>query len=129
MCRSDSQYLLKTYSCLIDSIDSLIIKFKEFNKIDKACYFTAYILLDVYYSVNKPLWRDKNNLNFLTKLENRACEFFEKYKDLWLKCSQKMVCEISQDLRKKTVSEGMLLEELTINQWLNKIVTDYSNKK
>lgn len=129
VCRQDPKYLLKTYSYLIDSMDSLVEKLKSANKMDKVNYYVAYILLDVYYTLNKPEWRDKKNIDYLSKVEYRAYEFFEKYKDVWLSCSQKTICDLSQGMRAKSVGEGMLLEELTINQWLNKIVTNYSDKK
>jgi hypothetical protein len=96
-------------------MDSLVDKLKTSNKKDKANYYTAYILLDVYYTLNKPQWRNKENLDYLSKVEYRAYKFFNKYKDLWIGCSEKTICELSQSLRAKAIQEGMLLEELTIN--------------
>lgn len=128
VCRKDPQYILKTLPCLLDSIDSLITKFIKTNKNDLAVYYTVYILLDIYYNVNKPQWKDKNSLEFLNKLELRAYEFFNKYQELWKQCSSDTIRELSQQLREKAIQDNMVLEDLTVNQWLNKLITNYSTK-
>lgn len=128
VCRKDSQYILKTYSQLIDSIDSLIEKLQKMGKEEQSCYYTAYILFDTYYNVNKPQWRDINNIAFLDKVEYRAYKFYIKYQKLWSSCSQKMLSDLSQKLREKAIKDGMLLEELTMKDWLNKIMVNYKDK-
>ena len=127
VCRKDPQYILKTLPQLVDSIDSLIDKFEKTNKHDKAIYYTAYLLFDIFYSMNKPEWRQKENLEFVNKLEYRCHQFFNKHKSKWMENSLGQVTKISQLLRTKMVSEGMLLENMTIQQWLNKIDNDYKN--
>ena len=129
VCRSDSKYILKTLPCLIDSIDSLIEKLEKYNKHDKAIYYTVYLLMDIYYTLNKSEWRDKNNLEYLTNTEKRAYEFFNKYQNNWKECSMDSAREISNALRSKMIKEGILLEELTISQWINKLVTSYKDIK
>ena len=68
-------------------MDSLVTKLISAKKEEKANYYVAYILLNVYYTLNKPEWRDKENLNYLSKVECRAYEFFNKYKAYWMACS------------------------------------------
>ena len=65
------------------------------------------------------------NIDFLTKVEMRMYKFFAKHESKWKELSMKSAMEISSKLRVKAISEGMLMEELTINQWLNKLVTNY----
>jgi hypothetical protein len=36
--------------------------------------------------------------------------------------------DLSRQLRDKALMEGMMLEELTINQWLDKIINTYKDK-
>lgn len=98
------------------------------GKQEQSCYYTAYILFDTYYNVNKPQWRDINNIAFLDKVEYRAYKFYIKYQKLWSSCSQKMLSDLSQKLREKAIKDGMLLEELTMKDWLNKIMVNYKDK-
>lgn len=129
VCRSDPKYILKTYHCLVDSIDSLIEKFESAKKHDKAVYYTAFLLISAYYTLNKPEWRDSENLEYITNTEKRLYEFFNKYQSNWKECSMETALEISNEQRSKLIKEGMLLEQLTIPQWLEKLVKTYSIMK
>lgn len=129
VCRSDSKYILKTLHCLIDSIDALIDKFEKSDKHDKAVYYTAYLLFDIFYTMNKPEWRDKENLEYITMTERRIYDFFIKHKDKWMQCSMQTALDISNTLRAKMSKEGMLLEEKTIQEWLAAIVNTYKDIK
>ena len=121
VCRRDKEYILKTLPCLIDSIDALIEKLEQDGYHDKAVYYTAYLLFEIYYDINKIEWRDKKNKEYLYKVEQRIYLFFNKYKQNWLSCSMKSIMEISNDLRRKKIPEGLLLEEISITEWLQKI--------
>lgn len=125
VCRSDPKYILKTLHCLIDSIDSLVTKFKKAGKQDKAVYYVVYLLFDIFYTMNKPEWRMAENLEYIQKTELRAYQFFAKYQEDWKSSSNKMALEISNALRNKLSKEGMLLEEMTIQGWLDKLVRTY----
>ena len=121
VCRSDPQYILKTLRFLIDSLDALVDKFEKSGKHDKAIYYTVYLLFDIFYTLNKPEWRQQENMEFITQTEFRAAQFFNKYRNNWLECDMKTALEISQGLRNKKISEGMLLEEVSIQEWLGNL--------
>ena len=127
VCRSDPKYILKTLPCLIDSIDALVEKFEKSGKHDKAIYYTAFLLFDVFYTTNKAEWRQQENIEYKAKTELRAYQFFNKYRDNWKSCSMKTALEVSNTLRTKMIKEGMLLEEMTIQDWLGKIERTYKN--
>ena len=127
VCRQDPKYILKTYSQLVDSIDSLIQKLEKTNKHEKAVYYTAHMLIDAYYTLNKPEWRKSENLESLSKTEFRLYQFFNKYQKNWTDCSMKMAMEISNNQRTAKIKEGMLMEELSMPQWIDKLVKSYKN--
>lgn len=125
VCRRDPEYILKTYPCLIDSIDSLVDKLERDGKHERAVYYTAYLLFTSYYTINKPQWRDKKNLDYLMKMELRCYQFFTKHESKWKEFPLKSAMELSSKLRVQAINEGMLLEQLTLDQWLNKLIMNY----
>lgn len=128
VCRSDSKYILKTFHCLVDSIDALVEKFEKVGKHDKAVYYTVFLLFNAFYTMNKPEWRQQENLEYITTTELRVYQFFDKYRKNWTECSMKTAMEISNAQRTRLISEGMLLEEMTIQDWLAKLDRNYKNK-
>lgn len=79
------------------------------------------MIFDAYYTMNKPEWINQENKNYRKETEQRFCLYFKKFKDLWtnMPINDKMV--ISNQVRQRSVMEGMLMESITIDQWLRTI--------
>ena len=122
VCRHDPKYILKTYNNMIDSNDALIDEFIKRGKDDKVFFYTAFMIFDAYYTMNKPDWINQENKEYRDNTELRFKEYFIKHKKIWddLPINDKMI--ISSKVRERSVLEGMLMEALTIDQWLNKIM-------
>lgn len=121
VCRHDPKYILKTYNNMIDSNDALIDEFLKRGMQDKAMYFTAFMIFDAYYTMNKPEWINQENKEYRDNTEKRFGEYFKKRKDMWnnLSINDKMM--ISNQIRTRSVMEGMQMEAITIDSWLNHI--------
>ena len=128
VCRHDPKYILKTYRNMIDSNDALINEFSRRGMKDKAMFFTAFLIFDAYYLMNKPEWRNQENKNYRDETEKHFSEWFKKHKKLWeeLPSSDKM--QISAQIRNRSVMEGMEMESVTIDTWLRHIEKLGKNK-
>ena len=122
VCRHDPKYILKTYRNMIDSNDALIDEFIKRGVQDKAMFFTTFMIFDAYYTMNKPEWINQENKEYREETEKRFAKYFKKRRGLWnlVPTNDKMV--ISNQVRSRSVMEGMQMEAVTIDAWLKKIV-------
>lgn len=118
VCRHDPKYILKTYRNMLDSNDSLIEEFINRNVLDKASFFVSFMIFDAYYTMNKPEWINQENQEYRDLTEKRFADYYRKYKDKWdsMPINDKMA--ISQQIRQRSVMEGMRMENITIEDWL-----------
>lgn len=121
VCRHDPKYILKTYNNMIDSNDALIGELKLKGAKDKAMFYTAVMIFDAYYTMNKPEWINQDNKDYRDKVEKRFADYFRKHKEDWKSIPQNDKMQISQGVRGRSVMEGMQMEALTIDEWLNHV--------
>lgn len=121
VCRHDPKYILKTYGNMLDSNDALVDEFIRRGMADRAAFYTGFMIFDAYYTMNKPEWVNQENKGYRDSTEGRFAEYFLKHEDLWegIPAAEKM--QISNGVRSRSVSEGMLMEAVTIDQWLKHI--------
>lgn len=129
ICRHDPKYILRTYRNMIDSNDALVDEFIKRGAQDKAMFYTAVMIFDSYYTMNKPEWIDQENKEYRDETEKRFAMYYKKRKALWncIPLPDKM--QISNGVRTRSVSEGMMMEAVTIDQWLRKIEKLAGGKK
>lgn len=121
VCRHDPKYILKTYKNMLDSNDALIEEFQARKVKDKAQFYVVFMIFDAYYTMNKPEWINQENKEYRDSTEYRFSQYYKKYKKLWDSVSQTDKMQISQSIRGRSVMEGMQMETMTINEWLNYI--------
>lgn len=121
VCRHDPKYILKTYRNMLDSNDALIDEFLSRGRQDKAMFYTAFMTFDAYYCMNKPDWINQENKEYRDSTEKRFSEWFAKHEDLWnaVPVTDKMV--ISNQVRARSINEGMQMEAVTVDGWLKHI--------
>ena len=121
VCRHDPKYILKTYKNMLDSNDALIAEFLRRGMLDKATQYTVFMIFDAYYLMNKPEWIDQENKEYRDSTEKRFAEYFRKHEDLWngMMIPEKM--QISNAVRGRSIMEGMLMEAVTVDEWLRHI--------
>ena len=121
ICRHDPKYILKTYRNLIDSNEALVDEFLSRGMQDKAAFYTAFIVFDAYYTMNKPEWTNQENKEYRDATEKHFAHYFLKRKLLWDAISPQDKMQISNQVRSRSVMEGMRMEAITVFDWLNKI--------
>ena len=123
VCRHDPKYILKTYSNMIDSNDALIDEFLKRGLLLKAGFYTVFMIFDAYYTMNKPEWINQENQEYRTSTEERFARYFKKRENLWENVSIQEKMQISNGVRSRLVNEGMLMEAITIDDWLKHILS------
>ena len=121
VCRHDPKYILKTYRNMLDSNDALIDQFLARHIKDKALFFTAFMVFDSYYTMNKPDWVNQDNQSYRIDTEKRFAEWFEKHEEMWTSIPDNDKMFVSNQVRSRSVMEGMRMESVTIDDWLGHI--------
>ena len=119
VCRNDPLYLLKTYDKFLASNDALVDEFIRRGDMYKAMYYCVHMVFETYYTVNKAEWA--THTEYLKNIEDAFKAYFKKHKSLWDKVPVADKVNISDSARKKVIQRGMLLEPITIFDWLEKI--------
>lgn len=128
VCRHDKDYILKTYNNMLDSNDALVDEFSRRGHDDKARFYIGFMIMDAYYTLNKKEWTSKTNKAYRDAVEARFADYYKKHKKQWDKLSEQEKMMISNGVRTRSVTEGMPMESITINEWL-KHVTKIGKKK
>lgn len=121
VCRHDPKYILKTYNNMLDSNDALIATLSSKGAKDKVMFYVAMMIFDSYYTMNKPEWINQENKEYRDATERRFAEYFKKHNKTWSRIPIGDKMQISQGIRGRSVSEGMQMESLTIDEWLKHI--------
>lgn len=123
VCRHDPKYILRTYRNMLDSNDALVDEFLRRGLGDKAGFYTAFMIFDAYYTMNKPEWINQENREYRDNTEKRFASYFQKHEDLWNSIPTADRMAISNAVRSRSVQEGMQMEAITIDGWLRHIRT------
>lgn len=121
VCRHDPKYILKTYNNMLDSNSALVREFERRCMFDKAQFFTVFMIFDAYYTMNKPEWINQENQEYRNKTEAHFSKYFKQHKNMWESTSMSDKMLISNGIRARLVQEGMEMERMTIDEWLNHI--------
>ena len=81
----------------------------------------------MYYTLYTSMWRDKDNIEYSAKLEKRMYQFYKKYKQMWDNCLEKNKVIFSNQIRSEMINKGMILETMTVEEWLNKLEKTYKD--
>lgn len=122
VCRHDDKYMLKTYSNLIDSNDALVTELYDRGLDKSAEHFTGMMVFEAYYTMNKPEWIDQENKEYRDSVERRFADYYRKRKETWCSIPNERKMRISNAVRFRNVNEGMQMETITIEDWLNKMM-------
>lgn len=121
VCRHDPDYILKTYNNMIDSNDALVDQFQARGVKDKARFYVGFMLFDAYYTMNKKEWRSKVNKQYRKAVDCRIGSYYAKHRDQWKKITEEEKMMISNGVRSRSVGEGMMMENITMERWIGQI--------
>lgn len=123
VCRHDKDYILKTYTNMLDSNDALVDEFERRGYPEKARMFAGFMIFDSYYTLNKKEWLEQTNHAYRETVEKRFAEYFAKHKAKWDAIDPREKMTMSNGVRTRSVNEGMPMETITIGQWLELMET------
>lgn len=127
VCRHDPKYILKTYKNMLASNDALVNEFLSRGMLDKAMFYTVFMVFDSYYTMNKPEWINQENKEYRDSTELKFADYYRKHNDLWNAMPMPEKMQISSGVRGRSVNEGMRMEAVTIDQWLKHIENKTTN--
>lgn len=120
-CRSDPEYLLKTYSGMIDQDQALADEFIRRGKMDAAKYYVTCGVYDVFFTLNEPMWVEEKNKPYRDALERRFKTFIRKYGPLWESIDKKTEVQVMKDYRKKMNRAGVWMESTAFSDWIRRM--------
>jgi hypothetical protein len=121
VCRHDPKYILKTYRNMIDSNSALVKEFRLKGRPDLSAFYTAFMIFDAYYTMNKPEWINQENIEYRYATEKHFAEYFKEHKKTWESIPSTDKMQISQSIRGRSINEGMQMEAMTIDEWLKSV--------
>lgn len=121
VCRHDKDYILKTYTNMLDSNDALVDEFARRGLDEKARSFVGFMIFDAYYALNKREWLEQTNKAYRDAVERRFADYYDKHRAQWNAIEPKERMTISNGIRTRFVNEGMPMESITIGAWLELI--------
>ena len=121
VCRHDPKYILKTYNNMLDSNEALLDELLRHGKQDKAKFYATMMVFDAYYTMNKPEWINQENRAYRDATERRFARYYEKRRELWEAMPEAEKMAISNQVRARSITEGMKMEAVTVEGWLKKM--------
>jgi hypothetical protein len=106
---------------MLDSNSSLIDEFIKRGRQDLAMTFCCSMILDAYYTMNKPEWINQENVAYRDHTERHFADYFKKWKSLWNMMPDQNKMVMSNQIRQRSIAEGMQFEAITIDAWLKRI--------
>ena len=106
---------------MIDSNDALVDQFQARGVEDKARFYVGFMLFDAYYTMNKKEWRSKVNKQYRKAVDRRIGSYYAKHRDQWKKITEEEKMMISNGVRSRSVGEGMMMESITMDDWLKHV--------
>jgi len=106
---------------MLDSNDALIDEFLSRAIHEKAMFYTTFMIFDAYYTMNKEEWKNQENQEYRNLTEKRFAEYYLKHEDLWENTPMNDKMVISNQVRSRSIMEGMRMEAITIDNWLKHI--------
>lgn len=107
---------------MLDSNSALITEFQSRGMQDKVNFYCCAMILDAYYTMNKPEWIDQENKEYRHSTELHFKQYYKKWKKVWDSVPSNDRVQISNEIRKRHVQEGMQFEAQTISAWLKHIL-------
>ena len=121
VCRHDPKYILKTYNNMLDSNNALIDEFLRRGMQNEAMFYAVMQVFDAYYTMNKLDWINQENQKFRDKTERHFAAYFKKHEGFWKSCPVPDKMMISNQIRGRSITEGMQMEAVTVEQWIDHI--------
>ena len=118
VCRSDTNYIIKTFPHLLCSSDALTSEFLSRGLEERACYNAYYTLFNTFFSWNLPSWQDPALAPYRDAIVPLIYTYYKKYESLITSASDSVKIESLRILRNKFLNQGLYTESITFADWL-----------
>lgn len=124
VCRHDPKYILKTYNNMLDSNTALVNEFISRRRMDDARFFATNMIFDAYYTLNKKEWIDSTNKEYRKAVEKRFAKYYRTFHHLYDELDDNTKTQIIAGVRNRMFTEGLMLESITFDDWIKKILRE-----
>lgn len=121
-------YLLKTYSNLMDCRKAMCDELNERGYINDFIDCVVKTVFDSYYDFQKPNALNPKNKKLVEAAEKAFRSFYLKYADVYKECAIQRVAELMCMSRTNAFMNGLRVEQKTITEWLTHIMTEVKNE-
>ena len=125
ICRHDPKYILKTYNNMLDSNTVLVNELKNRGKIEEARQCVTQMIYDAYFTMNKKEWIDQENKNYRASTEKRFKKYYNEFKYLYDSIDEETKSQIIIGLKNRMFQEGMFMESITFDNWIEWVLKTY----
>ena len=124
ICRRDPDYLLKTFGYVLYSNSQAVDELYRRGLVGRAKFHTAFMIVDSYYRMQLPEWRDSKNAFYRAEACRGVYDYMEDHKNLWQSATMQDIMPIATGCRMRYMNQGMPMESQTLAQWLAEIKTN-----
>ena len=121
ICRSDPDYVLKTYPSVIYGNALLILDLVNQDRVKLAEMQVCNLVYTVYYTLNKAMWLDANSVQYRDEVERWFRRYFDRHKALFDRIESPIKSKIIATAKQKSIQEGVLSEKYTFDEWIKHI--------
>lgn len=122
--RHDEKYILKTYNCLLDSSSQLVRELLSRGLIQNAREIATNLIYNSYFTLNKKEWLEQENQEYRLNVERRFRQYFLEFKSLYETIDEKIKNSIIIQLKNQKYAEGMIMESITFDDWIQLILNE-----
>lgn len=122
VCRHDVKYILKTYNNMLDSNTALVTELLNRGKREDAQSCATMMIMDAYYTMNKEEWLNQENKDYRYQTEKRFKDYFLQFRELFETIDQTVKAQIIVGVKNRMFTEGLLMESITFDDWIKKVV-------
>lgn len=121
ICRKDRLYICQTYQYMIDSNEMLVQDFLKRGDLKHAILYSNILLYGAYYTMNKPIWYEKECEEYLAITEKRFKEYYNLHKLLIDTINERDRNSIINNRRRVFERDGHALIRFTFDDWMKHI--------
>lgn len=121
VCRSDPQWVMKTYEHLIESNTSLINELLHRGLESDAQFYVATMMLNAYYTMNTVDWINQEDAKHRVFTEQRLKDYYLTFKNLYNTIADDIKDKIAMGMN-SDVHNAQLAPSITVDDWIQQIV-------
>jgi hypothetical protein len=108
---------------MLDSNTALVTELLRRSKYGEAQQYCTSMIYDAYFTMNKAEWINQENKEYRDKTERRFVRYYNQFKMLFDTVPDDVRAQIVMGIKNRMFQEGLLMETMTFEQWINHITS------